>query len=107
MAKLIRRKVMRRRKLKKTGVVTLLFTFALMFSFVTKIFVHTNTAHMNREIAKAELVLREQTQEREKLLREVTALKDYAIITDKASEFGMTHDVSSLHFTKEYSNNSN
>ncbi|HZJ86951.1 MAG TPA: hypothetical protein VFC75_01880 [Erysipelothrix sp.] len=99
MAKIITKR--KKKRLNIYGYITLLFTFCVILSFVTKIFVHTNTARLVREIEKNKIVVERMTDEKEKLVREVNAMGDYANIVEKAQSSGLTHNIDNSYFVNK------
>ncbi len=99
MAKIVTKR--KKKRLNIYGYVTLLFTLCVILSFVTKIFVHTNTARLVREIEKNKIVVERMTDEKEKLVREVNAMGDYANIVEKAQSSGLTHNIDNSYFVNK------
>ncbi len=99
MAKIGKRTI--KRRLTPFGVATFLLTFCAILSFVTNIFVHTNTAKLVREIEKNRIVVDKLTQEKEVLVREVNALGDYANIVEKVESFGLEHFIDNYYFVNK------
>ncbi len=99
MAKLVRKR--KQKKLNLFGYATLIFSLCVILSFVTKIFVHANTARLAREIEKNKIVVRQLTQDKEKLLREVNAMGDYANIVEKAESSGLQHNIDNSYFVNK------
>lgn len=99
MAKIVRRR--KKKTLNLYGYVTLFFTLCVILSFVTKIFVHSNTARLAREVEKNKIVVRQLTQNKEKLVREVNAMGDYANIVEKAELSGLQHNIDNSYFVNK------
>lgn len=80
---------------------TLIFTLCVILSFVTKIFVHTSTARLVREIEKNKIVVEKLTQDKEQLVQEVSAMGDYANIVERAESSGLTHNIDNSYFVNK------
>lgn len=99
MAKLL--KVRKKQSLNLLGYATMIFTFAIIISLATRIFVHSDTARTVREIEKHKIVREKLNANNVKLAREVNQMGDYANIVEKAEEFGLAHYVDNSYFVSK------